>query len=128
MSPRQTTKDQRRAEDDAELDQQAWEDFLPKLAAAQTYRDALRLWDQAPRESAPGRRYYSNLGFFLQNFGVPEGSSSEERRHYVRLIKRMDADGWLKRGALEEILAKFAEARSPDVGVGIATAGDDPYP
>jgi hypothetical protein len=127
MSPRQTTKDQRPAEE-PELDQQAWEDFLPKLAAAQTYRDALRLWDQAPREGAPGRRYYSNLGFFLQNFAVPEGSNSEERRHYVRLIKRMDAEGWLKRGALEEILAKFAEARSSDVGVGIATARDDPYP
>ena len=106
MSLRQTTKDQRRAED-AELDQQAWEDFLPKLAAAQTYRDALRLWDQARHESAPGRRYYSNLGFFLQSFAVPEGATSEEKQHYVRLIKQMDAEGWLKRGALEEILAKF---------------------
>ena len=106
MSPRQKTTDQRRAED-AELDRQAWEEFLTSLAAAQTYMDALRLWDQAPRESAPGRRYYSNLGFFLQSFAVPEGASSEERQHYVRLIKRMDAEGWLKRGALEEILAKF---------------------
>ena len=89
----------------AAADQRAWEEFLPKLAALQTFVEAQILVAQAPPPDAPGRRYYSNLGFFLGAFSVPMGSNHTERAHYIEFIKRLDAAGSLKPGAAEGILA-----------------------
>ena len=60
MAKSKKTKAERRNECLA-ADQQAWKSFEPKLAALQTREDALALVAAAPPESAPGRRYYSNL-------------------------------------------------------------------
>lgn len=89
----------------AAAEQRAWEEFLPKLAALQTFVEAQMLVAQAPPPDSPGRRYYSNLGFFLQAFTVPMGSNSTERSHYIVFINRLEAAGALKPGAAPGILA-----------------------
>lgn len=88
----------------AEAERRAWKEFLPKLTAIQTFIDAQLLVDQAPPPDAPGRRYYSNLGFFLGAFTVPAGSNQTERSLYIQFIQRLDAAGALKPGAAEGVL------------------------
>jgi len=87
-----------------EADQRAWEAFLPKLTALQTYVDAKVLVANAPPPDSPGRRYYSNLGYFLGYFGVPAGANSTERSLYIQFIQRLDEAGALKPGAAAEVL------------------------
>ena len=70
-------------------------------------KDAVALVDQAPGPDRPGRHFYSNLGFFLQSFMVPNGSNSDERALYVQLIRRMDEAGELKPGVPERIEAEL---------------------
>ena len=66
----------------------------------------------APPPDAPGRRFYSNLGFFLGAFTVPMGSNQTERSHYIEFIKRLDAAGALKPGAAEAVLAALRSSMS----------------
>jgi hypothetical protein len=82
-----------------EAERHVWEAFRPRLAALETYAEALELVADSPPPDSPGRRYYSNLSFFLGRFVVPHGSSQEERAHYLRFIERLDAGGVLRPGA-----------------------------
>lgn len=86
-----------------EAERREWEIFRPKLDALQSYDEAKRLVAEAPPPDTPGRRYYSNLGFFLQAFTVPMGSSHAERGLYLQFIQRLDAAGKLKPGARQQI-------------------------
>lgn len=88
----------------AEAQKREWEDFLPKLAALKSFEDAKLLVNQAPRPDSAGRKYYSNLGFFLQAFSVPRGSNQTERLHYIQFIQRLDEAGMLKLNAAEDII------------------------
>lgn len=92
-------RDQQRAE----AERLAWDIFFPKLKALQSFADAIQLVASAPRPDSPGRRYYSNLGFFLQSFSVPDGSNYAEKAQYLRFVKQLDAAGELKAGALQGI-------------------------
>jgi hypothetical protein len=96
----------------SEAQQQVWEQFLPKLTALQTYVEAQVLVSQAPPPDSPGRRYYSNLGFFLESFDVPMGSNSTERSLYIQLIQRLEAAGSLKPDTAPGILAAL---RNPPI-------------
>lgn len=89
----------------AAAEQRAWEEFLPKLAALQTFVEAQLLVARGPRPDAPGRRYYSNLGFLLEGFTVPAGSNQTERELYIQFIQRLEAAGALKPGAAPGIVA-----------------------
>lgn len=105
-----------RDQEHSDAERRVWEIFRPKLDEAQTLADALQLAAQTPPPDAPGRRYYSNLAFFLQCFGVPGGSSNAEKALYLQLIKRLDATGVLKAGACQKIegdLRQAMEAQSP---------------
>jgi hypothetical protein len=86
------TEAQRRAERDAATASE-WEHFRPRLAAIRSYKDALILAASAPAETAPGRKFYSNLGFFLQSFRVPTGASYEERQLYFAMFAHFEAEG-----------------------------------
>jgi len=102
MARRRKTKSERHQER-IEAEQRAWELFRPRLDALQSRADALKLLTEAPPPDSPGRKYYSNLGFFLQGFTPPGGSSYAEKALYVQLIQRMDKLGELKPGARETI-------------------------
>jgi hypothetical protein len=91
-------------------ERRAWEEFRPKLAALQSFGEAEQLVAKAPPPDSPGRRYYSNLGFFLQAFTVPAGSSYDERALYLQFIQRLDAAGALNPGARQKIEEELRRA------------------
>jgi len=97
MARKRKTKAER-LEEWAMAEGNQWEEFRPELEAAKTYSDALKLVSEAPAPDSPGRRYYSNLRFFLTGFIPPHGSSYGEKALYLELIARMDAAGDLKPG------------------------------
>ncbi len=104
-------KTKREREDERyEADRRAWEVFLPKLAALQSFVEAEQLVPKAPPPDSPGRRYYSNLGFFLQAFNVPAGSNYDERTLYLQFIQRLDAAGALVPGVRQKIEEEFRRA------------------
>jgi len=100
MAKRRKTRAEREQEYD-EADQRAWTLFEPKLAALSSYFEALKLVNDAPSPDSPGRRYYSNLGFFMQTFAPPDGSSNREKALYIQLLKKIDQEGALKPGSFE---------------------------
>lgn len=110
MPTRRTNAD--RVREFKEREQQVWDAFLPQLASLQTYDDALLLVSRTPPPDAPGRKYYSNLSFFLGQFTVPMGSNGTERSLYSALIRRLDAAGALKPGNADRILAALASPGS----------------
>jgi len=107
-----TTREQRlrREQFRAEAEQRVWRDFHAKLEAMETLEDALKLFSESPRPDAPGRSFYSNLGFFLRTFAPPFGSNRTERAVYLKFVRGLDRQGLLKPGALSVIEAAFAEA------------------
>ena len=112
--PRKTAAEQR--EERAEAEAHCWVEFRQKLEAAQTYEDAIKLHSQAPPESAPGRRFYSNLGFFLINsFAPPSAANLTEKTNYLRLIKNFDDAGLLKPGSRQQIEEAFKKSLNTEL-------------
>ena len=66
--------------------------------------------NESPGQGMPGRHFYSSLAFFLQSFEIPNGSSDAERRLYLEFVRRLDAAGELKPGALTMIEDRFRQA------------------
>ena len=97
MARKRKTATERRQEW-AHADAGEWPKFRAQFDAAKGWKDSVALVDQAPGPDRPGRRFYSNLGFFLQSFMVPNGSNSDERGLYLQLIRRMAEAGELKPG------------------------------
>jgi hypothetical protein len=102
MPKRRKTADER-SQERYEAEQRAWDKFRPKLAALNSYADAVALAKSAPPHSDPGRPHYSNLGFFLQHLDVPHGSNATERNLYLQLLQIIDAEGLLKPGVRERV-------------------------
>lgn len=98
MTRKRKTTAQRRQEN-REAERRAWETFRAKLAAVQSFNDVLKLYNEAVAPDTPGRKYYSNLGFFLQTFAPPNGANVMELWEYLRLITLFDAEGVLQEGA-----------------------------
>jgi hypothetical protein len=90
----------------ANAERRAWDEFRPKLAALQTFVEAQRLARSPLSPGSPGRKFYSNLGFFLHAFIVPLGSSYEEKSLYIEFIRRLDAAKSLK-AALQRKLKRI---------------------
>jgi hypothetical protein len=89
------------------LEQSAAEIFFKRASAITTYKEADDLVDRSPGPSQPGRKYYSNLGFFLGQFTVPAGSSYSERRLYIELIERFESSGNLELGAAQRVITEL---------------------
>jgi hypothetical protein len=86
MARRRKTQAEKRQEWEDKQDQW-WESFEPKLAAVNSLSDAIALHKQAPGVNSPGRKFYSNLGFFLMNLSPPHGANRTELRHYLRIVR-----------------------------------------
>src|SRR5262245_58279947 len=102
MPKKRKTVAERRQEAN-EKERQAWDEFYPQLVAVQSLKQAILLHHNAVPPDTPGRRHYSNLGFFLQSFWPPHGATVSELREYLRLIACFDSEGALKPGARSEI-------------------------
>jgi hypothetical protein len=62
----------------------------------------------AVRENSPGRKYYSNLGFFLRTFSRPDGADAAEVSAYIRLIESdKDLRPDQKKGIVETLRASM---------------------
>ena len=65
---------------------------------------------------APGRRYYSLLGFFMHSFSPPAGANTFELQQYLRLIGVFDAEGAIKpgvRAGIETSLQRAIKQSAP---------------
>lgn len=87
-----------------EADKREWETFAAALEKANTFADAKVLTTRTPQEGRPGRHFYSNLAFFLQDFTVPGSADVAEKALYIRLMKRMDESGSLKPGVMDGVV------------------------
>ncbi len=93
---------------------QAWDRFYPKLKEVRSFPEALVLLSNAPSQTSPGRRFYSNFGFFMHTFSPPLGASAAELNEYARLVGCFDDEGALKPGvrqSLEDALRHAAAER-----------------
>src|SRR5215207_1405224 len=88
--------EQQRARDARERAARA--EFLHKLTALPSPSEAHLLVRAAPLEGSPGRRFYANLGFFLQRFTPPAEADPEELTGYLHLIQRWGSAGALQAG------------------------------
>jgi hypothetical protein len=85
----------------------AWYEFKARLKKVNTYVEAKIVVLNSPKENAPGRRFYSNLGHLLDNFTVPGGSNYEERELYINLFERFGDSEPLKPGVKEKTIAEL---------------------
>jgi hypothetical protein len=97
----------RREQGWAEADRRVWDRFRARLEGLTSFPEAQLLVDEALPPDSPGRRYYSNLGFFLQDFTVPAGSSYAEKELYLQFIQRLNATGALKPGAAQRLRMSY---------------------
>lgn len=111
MAARRTERDRREARRKAEAEH--WDWFVEELRDLDDYVQALKLAHTGPGPDQPGRKYHSNLAFFLQQFTVPHGSNSTERALYLEFVRKLDKAGKLKPGGLASVEAGFANARPP---------------
>lgn len=68
-------------------EEREWEKFKKSVEAATSYIDALLVVKSAVRPDAPGRKFYSNLGFFLANFSCPAEATNREVTLYGKLVQ-----------------------------------------
>ncbi len=87
MARRRKTKSERESERWAK-EQAIWQAFFPRLRACQSLTDAIVLVHEAVPEGRPGRKFYSNLGFFLNTFSAPDGASATELAAYIAIVER----------------------------------------
>jgi hypothetical protein len=115
MARRRKTKAEREQERYV-ADRRAWEVFRPRLESVASFTDALQLMSESVPPDAPGRRYYSNLAFFMQGFSPPAGANALELRQYRRPLEVFESEGALRLGArsqLESALNRAIEQRPP---------------
>lgn len=93
------------------VDIRAREAFMLELKGIVSYVDALERVHRSSDRS-PARKYYANLGFFLQTYAAPDGASSEELAEYIRLIGSFDAEGAVKPGLRAGLEDALREARA----------------
>jgi hypothetical protein len=105
---RKTNADRQRERGKAE--QRAWNEFVPKVKAASAYQAAIEIVLHGPRPDEPGRRFYSNLDFYLGNRAVPGGANREEVALYAELIEKLRANGDVPADQAEEQSAALAAA------------------
>ena len=110
MAKRRTPR-MKRAEWDA-AENRAWKDFEPKLIAAKNLAEAKKLVSNAPRPDSPGRKFYSNLGFFLGSLLVPNGSKPKEMKLYIGVIEKLVKNGELKPDVAQKAIDRLKEAIS----------------
>lgn len=102
MAQRRKTKAERDQER-YERDGRAWDLFRPQLEAIRSVADAKRVLAGMPLPDSPGRKYYTNLGWFMDTLSPPGNSSAEEKGLYIEMIIKMDEGGELKEGTREQI-------------------------
>lgn len=84
-----------------------WQYFREVLSNLDDYKEARDFAYSGPGPDQPGRKYHSNLAFFLERFYIPGGSNSTERALYLKFLRKIDKAGQLKPGSLAELEKQF---------------------
>lgn len=111
-SPRNTEAQKRQEWDEAE--RRVWDEFRQRMAVLSDFLEAKRLVLEGPGPDRPGRRFYSNLAFFLGEFRIPGGARDDELALYLGFIQRIDKAGQLKPGAGLAVEAALKKALRRD--------------
>jgi len=87
-----------------DAERRVWDTFRPRFEKASTFREAGELAEDpyAPQSGAPGRKYFSNLAFFLGSFSPPGGASGTELRLYIAFLRKIEKE--LKPGFLPGLI------------------------
>lgn len=101
----------------AEAKARCWEHFHHKLRAVQSMAGAVELVSEAPPVGAPGRRYYTNLVYFLENFMPPGDANAVELGLYVQLIQHPDS--------LQKLKPEIREKAEKELKLAISQRDED---
>lgn len=85
----------------------AREALIERLQRIQSIDDAGKLLASYVSHSSPTRPLHSNFVFFITNFKVPNGASSDELAEYRRLVACFRKEGRLSEEALVAYEAAF---------------------
>jgi hypothetical protein len=85
----------------------AREAFIERLRRIQSIDAAGELLASYVSQSSPTRPLHSNFSFFITNFKVPNGASSDELAEYKRLVACFRKEGRLSEEALAAYEAAF---------------------
>jgi hypothetical protein len=95
----------------AEASRKAMDRYLKTLASVNGIEDALKLIAHPPAVDTSGRPFASNFAFFWgHEFMIPGSACEAELREYLGLVRRLDANGELKPGALADVERRLTEA------------------
>jgi hypothetical protein len=67
-----------------------WAIFSQKLTDLDSVEDALFFAASAPGSDLPGRKFHTNLLYFLQTFGIPGDANKDEMVLYLNFLKKLD--------------------------------------
>jgi hypothetical protein len=109
MPRRQKTQADRNRERAAE-EREVWNYFYSCLKTLQTLPEALQLVGEAVPSDNPGRKYYSNLGFFLRTFTPPDGANYSEISCYIQFIPHLVRAETIKAEDGEKIIQTLRDA------------------
>lgn len=90
---RKSAKERRQEREEAH--RRAWEEFYPRLQSVTSVHEAFALAASTVAPGAPGRAFFSNLIFFLQNLVLPAGAGPAELGQYRRLASIFFEEGAL---------------------------------
>jgi hypothetical protein len=79
-----------------------WERFRRGLSEIKTFRGAMT-FANSRRSPLGGCPWYANLGYFLHNLSLRNGTSDEETYHLHRLSQAMEDAGDLQAGTTMQI-------------------------
>lgn len=102
---RKTVAERRQETDEAE--RRAWDSFIPRLRAVSSLKEALLLHAEPVGHDSPGRKFYSNFGFFMHYFAAPDGATLVELNEYLRLLDVFEAEGALAADKKKQLTSAF---------------------
>ena len=110
MTRRRKSKAERRQER-YEAEQREWELFRPKLEGLGSLADAVEVLKAMPLPDTPGRKFYTNLFYFVNHLSPPGASSYREKELYIRFIDTLERIGELNPDARKRVEAELRQAK-----------------
>jgi hypothetical protein len=86
MTKKMSNHNQRFREKEAEY----WATFSQKLTDLDSVEAAQLFAASAPGSDLPGRKFHTNLLYFLETFGIPGDASKDEMVLYLNFLMKLD--------------------------------------
>jgi hypothetical protein len=92
MAKKRISKADQRIEHDAAA-RKVWEKLQAQLIALITEEDLNEILKNCPNQGQPGRGYYSNFRFFINERIIPGGAEYDEWKLYIKIIEKLTQIG-----------------------------------